>query len=220
MKTNAWTHRPMKLAFLLVFLALGSCPTLFGQLENGAILGTVTDQSGAVIPNVKVTLTNEGTALTLATLTGTGGTYVFTPIKIGTYTVAAEFQGFEREIRPHITVNVQQQVVVDFTLRPGSLTQSVEVTAAPPLLQTQNPSVGQVIGGRDVNDLPLNGRNYTFLAQLSAGVTVMQQDSRGFGASGGFSANGVRSESNNYLLDGIDNNNDSQDYLNGTYYVA
>jgi hypothetical protein len=145
---------------------------------------------------------------------------MFTPIKIGTYTVAAEFQGFEREIRPHITVNVQQQVVVDFTLRPGSLTQSVEVTAAPPLLQTQDPSVGQVIGGRDVNDLPLNGRNYTFLAQLSAGVTVMQQDSRGFGASGGFSANGVRSESNNYLLDGIDNNNDSQDYLNGTYYVA
>jgi hypothetical protein len=193
---------------------------LYAQLENGAILGTVSDQSGAVIPNVKVTLTNEGTALTLSTVTASGGTYAFTPIKIDTYTVAAEFQGFQREIRPHITVNVQQQVVVDFTLRPGLVTQSVEVTAAVPLLQTQSASVGQVIGGRQVNDLPLNGRNFTFLAQLSAGITTMQQDSRGFGASGGFTANGVRSESNNYLLDGIDNNNDSQDYLNGTFYVA
>jgi TonB-dependent Receptor Plug Domain len=77
-----------------------------------------------------------------------------------------------------------------------------------------------VIGSKQINDLPLNGRNFTFLAQISAGVTPMQQDSRGFGASGGFSANGVRSESNNYLLDGIDNNNDSQDFLNGTFYVA
>ncbi len=220
MKKIERPHGRLNLLFSSVLLVPLSSPMLYGQLESGAIQGTVTDQTGAVIPNAKVTLTNEGTAFTLFTVTAAGGTYAFTPIKIGTYTVEAEFQGFQKEIRPHITVNVQQQVIVDFTLRPGLVTQTVEVTSAVPLLQTQNPSVGQVIGGRQVNDLPLNGRNFTFLAQLSAGVTMMQQDSRGFGASGGFSANGVRSESNNYLLDGIDNNNDSQDFLNGAFYVA
>jgi hypothetical protein len=193
---------------------------LYGQLENGAILGTVSDTSGAVIPAAKVTLVNEDTGLTLSTTTAAGGTYSFIPIKIGTYTISAEFRGFDKVSRPHITVNVQQQVAVDFSLQPGSESQTVEVTSAVPLLQVENASVGQVVKGKQINDLPLNGRNFTFLAQLSAGVTTMQQDSRGFGASGGFSANGVRSESNNYLLDGIDNNNDSQDFLNGTFYVA
>lgn len=208
-----------QMILIVASFCLGLRP-LNAQLESGAILGTVTDPSQAVIPNAKVTLTNEETGLTVSTLSGPGGTYSFTPIKIGTYTVSAEFRGFEKSVRPHIAVNVQQQVVVDFSLRPGLETQTVEVTSGVPLLQTSDASVGQVVGGKQVNDLPLNGRNFTFLAQLSAGVTVMQQDSRGFGASGGFSANGVRSESNNYLLDGIDNNNDSQDFLNGTFYVA
>ncbi len=211
------SRKPILLSVILV--CLGS-PAIYAQLESGAILGTVTDQSRAVIPGAKVILTNEETGFTVSTITASGGTYAFTPIKIGTYAVSAEFRGFETSVRPHITVNVQQQVVVDFSLRPGLETQTVEVTSGVPLLQVQNASVGQVVDGKQVNDLPLNGRNFTFLAQLSAGVTTMQQDSRGFGASGGFSANGVRSESNNYLLDGIDNNNDSQDFLNGTFYVA
>ncbi|HLJ16672.1 MAG TPA: TonB-dependent receptor [Bryobacteraceae bacterium] len=210
----------MKLISLIGALVCLESPLLHAQLESGAILGTVTDPSQAVIPGAKVTLTNEETGFTVSTTTAEGGTYAFTPIKIGTYTVTAEFRGFETSVRPHITVNVQQQVVVDFSLRPGLETQTVEVTSAVPLLQVQNASVGQVVGDKQINDLPLNGRNFTFLAQLAAGVTQMQQDSRGFGASGGFSANGVRSESNNYLLDGIDNNNDSQDFLNGTFYVA
>ncbi|MGO8791545.1 MAG: carboxypeptidase regulatory-like domain-containing protein [Terriglobia bacterium] len=220
MKRNESPQGSAKLALLCVVLACLASPLLYGQRESGAIQGTVSDQSGAVIPGVKVTLTSEETGFTLSTLTQSGGTYVFNPIKIGTYAVAAEYQGFEKEVRPHVTVNVQQQVVVDFALHPGLVTQTIEVTSAVPLLQTQSPTVGQVVGSQQVNDLPLNGRNFTFLAQTTAGVTQMQQDSRGFGASGGFSANGVRSESNNYLLDGIDNNNDSQDYLNGTYYVA
>ncbi len=209
-----------KLIRLSVILGCVHVPLVYAQLENGAILGTVRDPSQAVIPGAKVTLTNEQTGLTLSTTASESGTYTFTPIKIGTYTVSAEFRGFETSTRPHVEVNVQQQLVVDFSLQPGSESQRIEVTSAVPLLQVENASVGQVIGGKQVNDLPLNGRNFTFLAQLSAGVTVMQQDSRGFGASGGFSANGVRSESNNYLLDGIDNNNDSQDFLNGTFYVA
>ncbi len=156
----------------------------------------------------------------MSTQTASGGTYVFNPIKIGIYSVSVEVTGFDRAIRSHIAVHVQEQVVANFALQPGTVTQTLEVTSTVALLQTQNSSVGQVVGSKQVNDLPLNGRNFIFLAQISAGVVQMQQDSRGFGASGGFSANGVRSESNNYLLDGIDNNNDSQDFLNGTFYVA
>lgn len=220
MRTNKVPLGRAKLVLLGLTVACLASSALYAQRESGAIQGTVMDQSGALVPGVKVTLTSEETGFTLSTVTESSGTYVFNPIKIGIYSVTAEFQGFAKEVRPHITVNVQQQVVVDFTLHPGLVTQTVEVTSAIPLLQTQDASVGQVIGGQQVDDLPLNGRNFTFLAQLSAGVNQMQQDSRGFGASGGFSANGVRSESNNYLLDGIDNNNDSQDFLNGTYYVA
>lgn len=117
----------------------------YAQVDTGGILGTVKDQSGAVIPNAKVTLTNEGTNLSADTTTGADGTYVFTPVRIGTYSVAAEVTGFQKVTRPHITLNVQQQVVVDFDLVPGMVTQTVEVTAAVPLLQTTNASVGQVV---------------------------------------------------------------------------
>src|SRR5205823_11507591 len=105
-------------------------------------------------------------------------------------------------------------------LPPGQMTQTVQVTGEPPTLQTQDASVGQVIGARSINDLPLNGRNFTFLAQLAAGVTQDQQDTRGLGASGSFSANGSRPAQNNYLLDGIDNNAQLVDFLNGTHFVV
>lgn len=192
----------------------------YAQVDTGGILGTVKDQSGAVIPNAKVTLTNEGTNLSADTTTGADGTYVFTPVRIGTYSVAAEVTGFQKVTRPHITLNVQQQVVVDFDLVPGMVTQTVEVTAAVPLLQTTNASVGQVVNSRAVNDLPLNGRNFTFLAQLTAGVTVGQPDNRGLMNSGSFTANGTRPAQNNYLLDGVDNNIDVVDFLNGTAFVV
>jgi len=89
-----------------------------------------------------------------------------------------------------------------------------------PVLETQDDSVGQVVDGRNVNNLPLNGRNFTFLAQLAAGVNTPQADTRGNAASGAFSANGNRPAQNNYLLDGIDNNSDTVDFLNGTNFVV
>ena len=94
----------------------------------------------------------------------------------------------------------------------------VVVDAAPPLLQTLDASVGQVVVEKAVDNLPLNGRNYIFLAQLSAGVTQGQQDTRGLGGSGSFAANGLRPAQNDYLLDGIDNNTNLVDFLNGTAY--
>ena len=87
-------------------------------------------------------------------------------------------------------------------------------------MQTQNGSVGQVVSGKEVNDLPLATRNFTFLAQLSVGVLPAQADTRGNAASGAFTANGNRAAQNNYLLDGIDDNADLVDFLNGTNYVV
>ncbi|HXX23206.1 MAG TPA: TonB-dependent receptor [Terriglobia bacterium] len=220
MRISDWFSRRFALPAIFVGFLLLMPSTLFGQVDTGAILGTVKDQSGGVIPGAKVTLTNTGTGISITTKTGSDGTFVFRPVKIGVYAVAAEYEGFRKTEQQNVRVDVQQQVVVDLTMLPGQLTQSVEVTGAPPALQTQDASVGQVVGTREVNDLPLNGRNFTFLAQLSAGVTTDQQDSRGLGASGSFAANGERPAQNNYLLDGIDNNAGLVDFLNGTAFVV
>jgi hypothetical protein len=134
--------------------------------------------------------------------------------------VAAEAAGFQKVTQTHLTLNIDQQLVVNLTLQPGQVTQTIEVTAAPALLQTQTAAVGQVVGSRSVNELPLNGRNFTFLAQVVAGVNTPQADTRGNAASGAFAANGLRPAQNNYLLDGIDNNEDTVDFMNGTNFVV
>ena len=100
------------------------------------------------------------------------------------------------------------------------MTNAIEVTAAVPALQSENASVGQVVQQRAINDLPLNGRNYTFLARLAMGVTQGQEEGRGMNASGNFTANGARPAQNNYLLDGIDNNTSDVDFLSGASYVV
>ncbi|MGC1613825.1 MAG: TonB-dependent receptor [Candidatus Acidiferrum sp.] len=197
-----------------------SARPLFAQVDAGAILGTVTDTSGAAIHDATVTLTNEGTNAALTTTTGSDGSYKFTPVRIGSYKLSASYQGFQTTTQIGVSVDVGAQVVVNFTLKPGKVTETIEVTAAAPVLQSQDASVGQVVDSRSVNDLPLNGRNFTFLAQLAAGVNTPQADTRGNAASGAFSANGNRPAQNNYLLDGIDNNSDTVDFLNGTNYVV
>ncbi len=122
-------------------LALSRVPELFAQVDTGAIMGTVKDQSGAVIPGAKITLTNEATAYAVSTKTETNGSYTFTPVRVGLYTVTVELTGFRKELRSHLSVNIQQEVLVNFTLQPGVVTQTVHVSASPPLLQTQNGSL-------------------------------------------------------------------------------
>src|SRR5712691_5953919 len=207
----------MTAVLLLLFL---SAPPLHAQVDTGSILGAVTDASGAPINGAKVTLTNEGTSAALSTTTGTDGSYKFTPIKIGSYKVTASFQGFQTTTQTNSPVNVGADVLINFALKPGAVTEVIEVSSAPPVLETQSGSVGQVVDSRNVNDLPLNGRNFTFLAQLAAGVNTPQADTRGNAANGAFAANGLRPAQNNYLLDGIDNNSDTVDFLNGTNFVV
>jgi len=203
-------------AAVLLLSALPLC----AQVDTGAILGTVTDASGANVRGATVTLTNEGTNATLSTTTGSDGGYKFTPVSIGQYTVSTNFQGFTTMTERHVTVNVGSEVVINFALKPGAVTETIEVASTTPVLETQDASVGQVVDSRNVDSLPLNGRNFTFLAQLAAGVNTPQADTRGNAASGAFSANGNRPAQNNYLLDGIDNNSDTVDFLNGTNYVV
>jgi hypothetical protein len=200
-------------------LLLGVTP-LFAQVEEGTLLGTVTDSSGATISGATVTLVNQGTDASLTFTTSTDGLYKFTPLKIGTYKITVSAPGFETEVQTDIRVDVSSNVLINITLKPGQTTQTIEVTATQPVLETQSGSVGQVVDERSVNDLPLNGRNFTFLAQLAAGVNTPQQDTRGNAQSGAFAANGNRPSQNNYLLDGIDNNSDTVDFLNGTNYIV
>jgi len=214
---SSWTLRA-SLA-LTVSLLLFSATPLNAQVDTGAILGTVTDASGAIVKGASVTLLNEGTAAKLTATTGDDGGYKFAPVRIGSYTVSVTTPGFSSAEHKNLTVNVGASVVVDFSLKAGQVTETIEVTTDAPVLQTQDASVGQVVNSRSVNNLPLNGRNFTFLAQLSAGVNSPQADTRGNAASGAFSANGSRPAQNNYLLDGIDNNSDTVDFLNGTNFV-
>src|SRR5580765_47340 len=209
----------MVTAACLAFLMLGVVPS-YAQVDTGSILGTVSDSSGARVAGATVTLTNEGTNAAVSTTTADDGSYKFTPVRIGSYKVVVTIQGFQTTTTHGITVNVGENLVVDFSLKPGSVTETVEVTSSAPILQSQDASVGQVIDSKSVNDLPLNGRNFTFLAQLSAGVNTPQADTRGNAATGAFAANGNRPAQNNYLLDGIDNNSDTVDFLNGTNFVV
>ena len=213
--TRRWIFHAALLACALI-----SPIRAFAQVDAGAISGTVKDSSGGVVAGATITLTNEDNGQQTSIASGAAGEYVFAPIKIGHYSVSVEFAGFRTVQQKNVSVDVQQRVVVDLVLQPGAATETVIVNETPPALQTQDASVGQVISEPTINALPLNGRNFTFLAQLSAGVTQGQQDTRGLGASGSFSANGLRPAQNNYLLDGIDNNVGLVDFLNGTHFVV
>jgi Carboxypeptidase regulatory-like domain/TonB-dependent Receptor Plug Domain len=206
------------LTIFFFLLILG--PLAVGQVDQGAVLGIVQDPTGAVVGNAKVTLLNTDVGLSLEATTNSSGEYLFTPVRTGHYTVTVTAAGFSTTTQSNLTVTVGQHLQANIQLKAGATAETVEVTTAPPLLQTDESSVGQVIGQQAVNSLPLNGRNFTFLAQLGAGVNTPQADTRGNAASGAFTANGLRPAQNNYLLDGIDNNSDTVDFLNGTNFIV
>jgi hypothetical protein len=200
--------------------AILSVSFLHAQVDTGSITGIVSDPSGALVSGAKVTLTNEGTGTSLSTATGADGVYNFSPVRIGSYKLEASAPSFKTEVQTHVTVDVSARVLINFKLQPGAVSETIEVNTTVPVLQAEDASVGQVVDQRNVNNLPLNGRNFTFLAQLAAGVNTPESDTRGNAASGAFTANGNRPAQNNYMLDGIDNNSDTVDFLNGTNFVV
>jgi len=200
----------------LLFL-LSSLPG-FAQADQGAITGLVEDSTGAVIPHAHVTLTSTDTGLVLQVETNDGGVYVFSPVKIGDYSVSANFAGFRTTVQSHLHVDIQQHLNVVLKLEPGAATETVTVSSGAPLLQTQEAAVGQVISTDVINNTPLNGRNWVYIAQLTAGVAPPFGNTRGSGT-GDFVANGQRAEQNNFILDGVDNNTNLIDFLNGSSFV-
>ncbi|HYM13345.1 MAG TPA: carboxypeptidase-like regulatory domain-containing protein, partial [Bryobacterales bacterium] len=189
------------------------------QTTTGSIVGTVTDNTGAVIPGASVTVTNTDTGAETKTSTDSSGNYVVTPLPVGHYSVTVEAQGFKKSVSGGITLNVQDRIGVNVALEVGQVTETVEVVGAAPRLQTDTSYLGQVVDSQKIVDLPLNGRFFTRLAVLTAGALPTAPGARDE-RTGGFSANGVRPYQNNYLLDGIDNNSLSEDLTNESSFVV
>ena len=138
----------------LIFLFVQS-RCAFAQVDQGAITGTVLDSSGAAVPDADVSLVNTDVGLTLETKSSASGGYTFSPVRVGNYSITVTAKGFAKTTQKNIKVNVAQVLQVNVALKLGAATETVEVNTAPPLLQTEEASVGQVIGEQQVNNLPL-----------------------------------------------------------------
>ena len=158
-----------RMAGAVVFLLAWSSIAL-GQTTFGRVAGTVTDPSGASLPNARVVLANVGTTEQRTAVTDSTGSYEFVNLTPGTYRLDVELAGFKHFTRDPIVVEVQQTASVDVTMELGMVTQTVKVTAQTPLLQAETSSLGQVIETRQVNELPLNGRNAMNLVALAPSV--------------------------------------------------
>ncbi len=208
--------RLMRNKAIFVFLFSASAFSILqAQVDTATIVGTVQDSSGAIVPGASVTATEVNTNIKTSTRTDTAGNYVLTPLKIGNYAVAVEAQGFKKETRGGVVLQVQDRVRVDFALQIGSISEAINIEADVPVVQTESSSLGDVIASRQITDLPLNGRDYTQLATLTTGVTKITENGGGINgatsatngnAGGAFAVNGTRGNLNNFMLDGIDNN--------------
>ncbi len=201
-------------SFLLVFSA-----PMWAQKDAGAIVGLVRDPSGAVVTGAKVTVHDIDRGIDLTLNTNGAGEYTASPLKIGHYSVTAEKPGFKKAEAGPVEVDIQARVGVDLKLQPGMATEVVTVSSQASQLETETSELGQVVDSRRINALPLNGRNYAQLALLGVGIAAAEPGSR-VETSYGFSSNGARALQNNFLLDGIDNNANLGDVLNGAAYVV
>jgi len=197
----------MKLHLLVVFLLL-STALLVGQTFRGTILGSVTDPSGAFVAGATVKVRNEATGLERTTTTSANGTYAVPELPIGKYSVTVTQAGFETFVATSVAVDVATERRVDAALKTGQVTTRVEVSAENlPMVETTTNDLGGVITAQTVEDMPVNGRDYTKLIYLNPGVAGSpDQISDSPGSFGEFSMNGARGRSNNYLLDGTDMN--------------
>jgi hypothetical protein len=200
----------IKAGLLLAILSASAS----AQMDQGTITGVVQDTTGAVISGATVVLTSTDTGLKLVTKADSSGIYTFPSSRIGNYNLSATYTGFQTTVQEKVHLDVQQRLNVVLVLKPGTITDTVTVTTAPPLLQTQEGSTGQVMSSETINNTPLNGRNWVYIVQTAAGITP-STGSPAMGT-GDFSANGQRVEQNDSILDGFDNNNGSFNFGGGS----
>jgi len=180
----------------------------WAQFESASVLGYVRDASGAAVPNATVTLTNTATGISQTKTTDEEGKYEFPSVQIGNYQILAAAQGFDKARTDTFTVQTNARQRVDVNLKAGSVTEEVTVTAAAAMLDTETSSHSTVIGTKQVEDLPLNGRSYADLVLLVPGARKSLLENNGTSSrEGSFNINGQRSAFNKYMLDGLDNNN-------------
>jgi Carboxypeptidase regulatory-like domain len=186
---------------------------LAAQAVTGTILGTVTDTSGAAVPGATVTLTNQGTGLTRTIVTDQAGEYTAPSLPTGKYKIVAELPGFKTATLSDIELTVDTKVRVNARLEVGAVAETVTVAAASPLVQVATSELGTTVQEEQIKTLPLNGRNFVNLTRTVPGVVrgipganIDGAGSLAWRASASFSANGQRPRDNNYMLDGVDNN--------------
>ena len=193
-------------ALLLLLLTAASAPA---QVTSAEILGTVTDPSGAVIPNIKVTAQSLTTSTEYSIQSDNNGNYLIRLLPPGSYSLRVEVPGFKTWTVREVAVAIGDRLRQDVQLETGQLSQTVEVTAETPALQSESATLGGLIGERAVANLPLNGRNFIALTQLVAGANDAAPVDRGVDdrrRSSGVAVNGQSSTFNNFLIDGMDNN--------------
>lgn len=188
----------IRLATAAVFLI--ACVS-FAQTYQGRILGTVTDSSGAVVPGATVVVTNSATGVSRSLKTGSAGEYVAPNLEPGPYTITAEATNFKKAEHPSVSLEVAKDVRIDFKLSPGATSETVVVTEEAPMVDTTTDVLGETFSNTAINQLPLQGRDFQNLVVLQPGVQRVP--------GGGFlsiTANGNRPEDNNFVVDGIDDN--------------
>src|SRR5438132_8885777 len=200
---------PTRFLFTFLFALLLCAPvSLWGQATGGRVRGTVSDPSGAVIPAIKVSLASEATRVTRDTQTNSNGDYAFLEVPVGTYTIESGATGFKKYVRKGITVELNQVVQIDIVLQVGTANEVVEVTAAPPLVDTTTTQLGAVVNERAVTNLPLASRDTYQLLQLQPGVQSPVGSDAFYGSdrAGVVSVNGGRGRDNNFSVNGGDGN--------------
>ena len=191
-------------ALLHVFLLCWLVPAhALAQFDSATVLGFISDQSGAAMPGVTVTLANPATGITTTAVTDDRGQYQFLNVRVGTYTLRAELEGFTTAVADAFTVTVNARQRVDLAMTVGGIGETVHVSGAARLLESESSDRGTVITREQIVNLPLNGRAYADLALLSPGV---RKSSISNSRDASFNVNGLRSALNNFILDGVDNN--------------
>ena len=192
--------------YLITFLMFLS-GLLSAQTFRGGIQGTVTDGTGAAVPQAEVEVVNEGTGQERTLTTDDSGNYTATELPLGTYSVKVSKQGFATSTAKGVPVTVTTYVHLDVKLAPGQVSENVEVTAAVPMVATTSNTMGGTISEEQAKSLPINGRDFTKMLVLVAGATAdANGDTDSPGSFGVFTINGNRGRANNFLLDGTDMN--------------
>lgn len=221
-KSMSFATKRHRTGFLLSAIAiiaiLFTTLSLSAQSDTAQIQGSVTDPAGAAIPGANLTVTNLDTGAILTTKSDGLGNFTFSALMRGHYSAKVEANGFETQVQT-LTLNVSQVQALNFRLAPGATTTTITVDGAAPLVETASSSLSTVVNDRQLVDLPLNGRNFSQLALLAPGVTrgayggILQgtggnAEQLRYGDTGGIAltANGLRPQANNYLLDGVDDN--------------